>query len=373
MATYTLSATDLLTLLQSTETSSTVGTILDTLVHNSLFPAPTIQVQTDGPVGTVPANNNLVINPGTQFEQVVIPTSTDVTGAIYPPPTIAASTTPATTFNFLSPGNVVIAAGDQNVHINDTSGGSDTLIGGAGAERLHTVVGNNLLIAGTGLNTLVGGVGADTMRGGGQSRLVGMSNGQVLIGGLVSGASDTMVGGAGNETLMAGQGNNRLVDTAGTGTLYAGSGNDTLIGGTGDSLTSSTGDARMVATKGTETLTGGSGSDTMIASGQSANAFVSGGSGVFRIVDETTSSSTVTGGSGGGNLVLGGHGTDSVLGGSGAMTIHSLQGLGNLVSNSSTATGGLHTLTFADGQVVTINDANSNITIHFAGGGTTAT
>ena len=53
------------------------------------------------------------------------------------------------------------------------------------------------------------------------------------------------------------------------------------------------------------------------------------------------------------------------------MSIASKQNSTDLISNSSTAVGGLHTLTFSDGQVITVNDVNSNITIHFADGGVT--
>jgi hypothetical protein len=69
-------------------------------------------------------------------------------------------------------------------------------------------------------------------------------------------------------------------------------------------------------------------------------------------------------------VFLGTKGDDSILSGSGAINIQSQQSAAN-VSNSSTAVGGLHTLTFTDGQTIVINDINSNVTIHFAGGGTT--
>ena len=76
---------------------------------------------------------------------------------------------------------------------------------------------------------------------------------------------------------------------------------------------------------------------------------------------------------GGDRVVLGIHGDDSIQSGGGAMSIASLQQASNLVSNSSTAVGGLHTLTFKDGQVITINDVNSNITINFTDHSTSPT
>jgi hypothetical protein len=90
-----------------------------------------------------------------------------------------------------------------------------------------------------------------------------------------------------------------------------------------------------------------------------------------RMVDVSVANATIVGGSGGANVVLGATGDDSILSGSGAISIVSSQNSTNLVSNSSTAAGGLHTLTFSDGQTIIVNDASSNITIHFADGGTT--
>ena len=82
---------------------------------------------------------------------------------------------------------------------------------------------------------------------------------------------------------------------------------------------------------------------------------------------------TLQGAAGGDRVVLGVTGDNSITSGAGAMSIASLHSSSDLVSNSSTAVGGLHTLTFSDGQVITINDVNSNVTIHFQGGGTTPT
>ena len=51
------------------------------------------------------------------------------------------------------------------------------------------------------------------------------------------------------------------------------------------------------------------------------------------------------------------------------MVINTSQTFDHLVSNSSTTPGGSHTLTFYNGQVLVINDVNSNVTINFNGGG----
>ncbi len=374
MATYQLNAADLLTLLASTTVASTDALIQKTLLDEGLLTGPItnlVGVQTNGPIGGVPAGNDVTIATGTKLEILTIANSTADSSATYTQPTTPGPSTPVTIFDFTSPGGVVIASGDQATTVVDTSTtGGDTLLGGAGSEKLHTTTGANLLIAGAGLNTLIGGAGADTLWGGGMSRLVATSGNTTLIGGTVAGAQDTLVGGQGNDTLSVTEGNNRLVDNFGTNVLYAGSGNDTLIGGGMSNLVAGSGDSRLVA-RGDDTLSGGTGSDTMVATDAATAVNFVGGSGFDYMFDRPGIGSTIAGGAGGERVVLGHTGDDSILSGSGAMSILSLNTVGELVSNSSTAVGGLHTLTFSDGQVITINDANSNITIHFQGGGTT--
>jgi len=95
------------------------------------------------------------------------------------------------------------------------------------------------------------------------------------------------------------------------------------------------------------------------------------GSGYTQFNDVIGASATIAGGIGASNLTLGSTGQDSITGGAGAIAITSTQAVGALTSNSSNAVGGTHTLTFTNGQTIIINDAGSNITIHFAGGGAT--
>jgi Ca2+-binding RTX toxin-like protein len=374
MATYQLNAADLLTLLASTTVASTDALIQKTLLDNNLLTGPItnlVGVQTNGPIGSVPSSNDVAIAAGVKLEVLTIANSTVDPNATYTQPTDPGPDAPVTIFDFTSFGGVVIASGDQATTVIDTSAnGGDTLLGGAGAEKLHSTTGANVLIAGVGLNTLIGGSGNDTLIGGGHSRLVATGGNTTLLGGTIAGGSDTLVGGQGNDMLSVNQGSNRLVDNFGTNQLFGGSGDDTLIGGGTSSLLAGSGDTRMVA-RGVDTLTGGTGTDTMVATASATQVTFVGGSGFDYMFDRTGVASTMIGGAGGERVVLGHTGDDSILSGSGAMSILSLNTAAELVSNSSTAVGGLHTLTFSDGQVVTINDANSNITIHFQGGGTT--
>jgi hypothetical protein len=109
----------------------------------------------------------------------------------------------------------------------------------------------------------------------------------------------------------------------------------------------------------------------LVAQSASGSLQVSLGSGNAQFNDLTGASATIAGAAGASSLTLGSTGQLSITGGVGAMSITSAQSLGALTSNSSTAVGGTHTLTFGNGQTIVINDASSDVTIHFTGGGAT--
>jgi Ca2+-binding RTX toxin-like protein len=368
----------------------------------------------------------------TQLELITLPTSTAVTGSTFPTPGVG-PVTPVTNFTFTSPGGIVIGVGDQAVDVVDKGPGGDTLVGGAGFERFGVRSGDNLLISGTGQNSLFGGSGDDTLIGGGQSRVQAGTGNQKLVGGTIAGAHDTLIGGSGDDTLTVTEGDNRLIGGTGFNTLMGGSGDDTLIGGGLSSLVAGTGQqkleggqtttaqdtltggsgkdvlvafegansltagsgqntlrgfggdntlngagaTRIVAAGGDETLTAAAGDDTMVLNSPTVKVDAFFGSGALKFLDTLTSgtdtqagaSATITGGLGTSRVFLGDTGDDSVTSGLGAMRILSSQSADDLISNSSTAAGGTHTLQFKNGQTIVVNDVNSNITIHFTGAG----
>jgi Ca2+-binding RTX toxin-like protein len=411
MTTYNLNAGDLLTLLDSTVTSTTAGSILTALVNNGEFPGYInslfgVETQAGPPGGGLPAVADDTVSAGTKIELITIPTS-QTSGTILTAPT-AGALSPSEVFNFTNTvGGVVFVAGDQSVTINDLGTlGGDTLVGGAGfeklvatggANRLYGGSGANTLVAGSGKDTLVGGSGQNTLIGGGQSSLVAGSGNQKLIGGLTVAAHDTLIGGSGDDRLKVYRGDDSLVGGSGNTTLLSGIGYDTLVGSGNSRLLAkvaghallessgnSTGHDTMKAFAGDNTILASAGDDRVVVGSSSTvvgstkdtvylgsgnNTVVSGnvpGSGL------TSGDLTLFGGTGQARVVLGtGAVTDSIMGGAGATTVVSLESSVNLTSNSNTAVGGLHTLQFSDGQTIVINDANSNITIHFADGGTT--
>jgi Ca2+-binding RTX toxin-like protein len=99
-------------------------------------------------------------------------------------------------------------------------------------------------------------------------------------------------GSTGNDTLIAGNGDNQ--------DLFAGSGNDTLIGGNGANQA-------LIADSGNDTLQAGNGLDQLLIAG-SGNATMIGGNGgdTFIVEIPTGSGTTITGGSGANSLVANG-------------------------------------------------------------------
>jgi Ca2+-binding RTX toxin-like protein len=338
MATYNLNAGDLITLLKSTVTDPSQNAILAQLAINGDLTSNTNGVFTE----LYNSSATTLVPAGTILDLLTLPTSTSIPGSSYPTPTVGAAT-PSGDITLVSQGGLLVAAGDQADTVTDIdTGGTDTLLGGAGFEKLYVETGNASIVGGTGQNTLIGGYGKDT--------------------------------------LTAGTGNQRLVAGLGGSTLYGGSGTDTLVGTFGASIVAGSGATKIVSTdtpvtpaglRGSETIVAGSGSDTIIAAASNFALNVSIGSGAATYRDLTGANSTVTGGTGTARVVLGITGNDTINSGTGNITIVSSQSSLSLTSNSSTAVGGAHTLTFNNGQVIQVNDVNSNVVIHFSGGGTT--
>ncbi len=411
MTTYNLNAGDLLTLLGSTVTSSTLGNVLTALIDNGEFSVLNtlngVETHLGPPTTGIPAVADDTVGAGAKLELITLPPS-QTSGTVVTAPTVG-SASPSEVVNFVNTvGGVVFVAGDQAVTINDLGTvGGDTLIGGAGFEKLVATGGANHLYGGSGANTLVGGSGKDTLMGGsgantltggGQSSLVAGTGNQKLVGGLTVAAHDTLIGGSGADRLKTYRGDDSLVGGSGSSTLLSGIGHDTLVGsGNSHLLAKVAGHALLESSgnsSGRDTMKAFAGDNTILASAGDNRVVVGSSSTVVgstmdtvylgsgnNVVNSgnvpgnglTSGDLTLFGGSGQARVVLGtGAVTDSIQGGSGAMTIASLENSTSLIagSDSNTAVGGLHTLKFSDGQTIVINDSNSNITIHFADNGT---
>lgn len=165
---------------------------------------------------------------------------------------------------------------------NDVITGSDaaeSFLGNGGKDMLTGLGGNDTLSGGNKNDLLIGGAGADSLVGGAgtldfadySSRtaavsltLDGLANdGESGEGDTITGTVEVLVGGSGNDTLVASGKPNSLLGNAGNDTLRGGGGNDTIDGGTGtDSMLGEGGADRFFADDDfIDTINGGSGSD----------------------------------------------------------------------------------------------------------------
>lgn len=132
-------------------------------------------------------------------------------------------------------------ASDVKLLAVDARGGNDTVLLNSQAlpwqQAITTTAlvlggaGNDKIIGGEGVNLLFGGADNDTLLGGSnQNFLLGDDGNDLLCGGA---SKDYLKGGAGNDILF-GQGDNDLLfGDAGIDFLYGGAGNDVLDGGSG--------------------------------------------------------------------------------------------------------------------------------------------
>jgi hypothetical protein len=141
--------------------------------------------------------------------------------------------------------------------------------------------------------------------------------------------NEKIVTGAGDDTINAGDGNDDLEGGNGNNHINAGNGHDTFVGGSGtDFMKGGSGGDLFQAGSGTETMTGGSGDDTFVAGSGTDIAHGGGGNDIFQ--------------GGSGNATFYGEGgsndTDTFYGGSGSVTAYGGQGKNVYSAGSGTLT-----------------------------------
>lgn len=177
---------------------------------------------------------------------------------------------------FAGAGDDVITLGDDAIASRIFAGaGNDTLRGGLGNDELYGEDGEDMLDGHGGNDLINGGDGDDYLMGG-----TGVDyDPAVLAAGYFD--RDTLLGGAGNDTLSGGldenildggAGNDLLNGSGSRDTLFGGDGNDTLRGGGNDDrltggdgddvLRGFAGDDRFAGGAGLDRLFGGDGTDT---------------------------------------------------------------------------------------------------------------
>ncbi|MEQ9726991.1 calcium-binding protein [Pseudomonas sp. WHRI 8822A] len=162
--------------------------------------------------------------------------------------------------------SLVGVGGSDVIHGNE---GDDTLQGAEGNDQLFGDAGNDLINASSGNDLVYGGDGNDTLNGDeGDDQLFGEAGDDVLTG------NGVLDGGTGNDTiqgsghLIGGGGNDSLT---GSGLLEGGNGDDELQGQGFDTLLGGAGADTLIAysnpwDQGSNTLEGGTGNDTLYGS-----------------------------------------------------------------------------------------------------------
>ena len=147
-------------------------------------------------------------------------------------------------------GNDTVKAGDNN----------DLVLAGAGNDAVWGEGGADSLLGESGADTLQGGSGNDTLEGGmGDDRLYGSTDANATDSG-----NDVLSGGTGQDSLSGADGDDTLLGGEGNDTLLGGDGRDWLDGGAGaDSLSGDAGDDILVFGA-SDTIDGGAGYDTLL-------------------------------------------------------------------------------------------------------------
>jgi Ca2+-binding RTX toxin-like protein len=189
----------------------------------------------------------------------------------------------------------VISTGADN-DVVDAGAGDDTVSAGSGNDFVNGGIGNDSLIGGDGNDTLLGGDGSDSLSGnsGGDS-MDGGAGDDTLLG---ADGHDIMFGGSGDDYLDGAGDTDYIYGGMGDDTLFGQSGNDVLAGDEEDVLPTSSMSPPGAAAAGNDNLIGGPGDDILLA--QFGKDFLIGSSGtdVFdargsddTLVDRTNSES----------------------------------------------------------------------------------
>ncbi|MGC2316996.1 MAG: calcium-binding protein [Bradyrhizobium sp.] len=253
----------------------------------------------------------------------------------------------ATTASFSTGAGLLSVFGDSldNSIVASRDAAGNILVNGGAVP----IAGGQPTVANTGTIQVFGQAGNDTIS-------LDESNGALPAALLFGGAgNDTLTGGSGNDQLFGGAGNDTLLGKGGNDLLFGGDGNDTLIGGTGsDQMFGGAGNDRMIWNpgEGSDLMEGGDGNDTAeVNSGNGAEAFTIAANGTRVRFDRTSPApffldigttenfvlnmnggdDVFTAGNGLANLIQltidGGDGNDTITGGDGNDTL--LGGNGN--------------------------------------------
>ena len=157
-------------------------------------------------------------------------------------------------------GNDSVIAGSGNDSLSG-GGGNDTLDGGAGTDLFTETSAVSLTVT----NSKSAGLGTDTLKRIEQVLLVA-TGGSLQFDTRSFSGNATLIGGDGNDTLLAGAGNDSLFGGLGDDILVGGSKNDSLVGGAGRDI--------LIGGLGKDTLSGDADDDILIGGTSSLSSSI---------------------------------------------------------------------------------------------------
>jgi Ca2+-binding RTX toxin-like protein len=223
-----------------------------------------------------------------------------------------------------------ITTGDGDDRIITQGDLPSTIVAGAGKNFILTHDGSDTITVTTGNDTIVAGGGDNTITG---------TTGDKFI--FTDAGADTITMTAGNNIIEAGDGANTITVTAGNNVIHAGSGSDTI--------TVTSGNNEICAGEGTNTITATGGNNTICAGNYTDTITVtSGNNTIFAGNGTNTITATL-----GNNIIIGGDDTD---------TITTTDG-----SNYVDAGNGVNTVTLGAGNDTVITGINTDTVLAGAG------
>ena len=163
--------------------------------------------------------------------------------------------------------NITAGKGADTITVGDGgTANANTVNGGDGADTIVAGAGDDTLNAGDDGGSVTAGAGDDIVSSGDGADTIVLGDGDDSV--TDSGAgNDVITGGEGNDTVTtAGAGNDSIDGGAGNDNLSGGAGDDTVLGGAGnDTLNGDAGDDSIVGGDGNDTITDGAGDDVVDA------------------------------------------------------------------------------------------------------------
>jgi len=256
-----------------------------------------------------------------------------------------------------APGVTIIGGTGGNEFI-DACRGSQSVVGSSGGNESIWGAASDTITAGSGGNETIGGAAGETIGGSnGADLFINATGGSESIGGGTAGnetvwtaAGDTVQGGSGNVTvggvsgviMTGGAGGNQFLDASqGHQSVIGGSGgNETIWGAASDTITAGSGGNETIGGVAGETIGGSNGANVFI-NATAGNQSIGGGSGGNETV-WSGAGDTIAAGSG--NATIGGVAGDTIIGGAGKTFLDGTAGNQSILggSGNSTIWGGAH-------------------------------